>query len=139
MTGAELLIAKALLGIALNSPTTQPVSPPPSQKPPSKIATVDNFADAMRATLKCYHRTASYKEADIVTSPWPRQDQYGASNSAVVKIVYAGTTGKKYQMTVAVMARKDAIRTHLLEDNALIKANEKCSYENWVKVDTAAK
>lgn len=90
-----------------------------------------SFADLSRGILNCYHKTARYQYADVVEKPWTRQEQYGAANSALIHINYAGLSGTKYEMTVAVLSRGTQIRSAVLADNAIIPYNKKCQLEEW--------
>lgn len=91
----------------------------------------ESFADLSRGVLKCYHKTAHYQVADVVQRPWPRQAQYAADNSAVIRIRYTGISASQYEMVVAVMVRNDQVRTAVLADSALIHYNKKCQLEEW--------
>jgi hypothetical protein len=91
----------------------------------------ESFADLSTGILKCYHKTAHYQVSDIVQRPWPRQAQYAADNSAVIRIRYTGLTGTPYEMVVAVMVRSDQVRTAVLADTALVPFNKKCRLEQW--------
>jgi len=90
-----------------------------------------SFADLSRGILECYHRTARYQVADVVQKPWVRQAQYGAQESAVIRIQYLGVSGTRYQMVVAVLAKERYIRAAVLHDNALIPYSKKCQLEQW--------
>jgi hypothetical protein len=89
------------------------------------------FADFSRGVLQCYHRTARYQFADVIQKPWSRQSQYGADNSAVIRIRYVGATGAPYEMVVGVLAKEKQVRTAVLQDNAKIPYSKKCSLEEW--------
>jgi hypothetical protein len=134
----EMMVAKALFEMVMSAPPRAPdaKSKPPVTAPATAMANADNFADAMRETLKCYHHTAKFSQADVIQAPWPRQSQYGATQSAVVRIGFTGAyTGSKYSMTVAVMVRDGMVRTHFLEQTVKVPASSKCALENWVKVE----
>jgi hypothetical protein len=90
----------------------------------------------MRAVLKCYHRTAQFSEADVLQTPWPRQAQYGADRSALVRIKFSGISGSKYSMVVAVMGRKSAMRVHVVQDDAVVPPSTKCGLDSWVSSST---
>lgn len=90
-----------------------------------------SFADMSRGVLQCYHKTARFINADVLGSPWKRQDQYAAQNSMVVKIRYAGVSTATYEMVVAVMAKDDKVRTAVLADSATVPYSKKCQLEEW--------
>ena len=90
-----------------------------------------SFADLSREILHCYHRTARYRVADVIESPWSRQAQYGAEKSAVIRIQYVGVTGAPYQMHVAVLGKSDAIRAAVLGDSARVPYSKQCVLEQW--------
>lgn len=90
-----------------------------------------SLVDMSRGVLHCYHRTARFRFVDVVQSPWPRQGQYGAQSSAVVRIQYTGVTGTAYMMHVAVMAKEKAVRAAVINDSAVIPYNKKCALEEW--------
>jgi hypothetical protein len=91
----------------------------------------ESFADLSMGILKCYHKTAHYQVSDVVQQPWPRQSQYAADNSAVIRIQYTGITATPYQMVVAVMVRNQQVRTAVLADTAIVPFNKKCQLEQW--------
>jgi hypothetical protein len=90
-----------------------------------------SFADLSKGVLKCYHKSATFNFSDVLQTPWSRQTQYAADNSAVIKIRYSGITSTQYEMVVAVMVQKDKVRTHVLFDNAVVPYNKKCQLEEW--------
>lgn len=91
----------------------------------------ESFADLSTGILKCYHKTAHYQVSDVVQRPWERQSQYAADNSAVIRIQYTGITATPYQMVVAVLIRKDQVRSAVLSDTAMVPFNKKCQLEQW--------
>jgi hypothetical protein len=91
----------------------------------------ESFADLSTGILKCYHKTAHYQIADVVQQPWPRQSQYAADNSAVIRIRYTGLSTASYEMVVAVMVRNDQVRTAVLADTAIVPFSKKCQLEQW--------
>ena len=93
-----------------------------------------SFADLSRGVLHCYHKTARFENADLVGSPWNRQDQYGAQNSAVIRIRFSGISSSHYEMVVAVMAKDNMVRTAVLADSAKIKYSTRCQLEDWTGV-----
>lgn len=68
---------------------------------------------------------------DVANGPWVRQSQYGAENSAVMRINYQGVTGMPYQMIVAVMAKENQVRSAVLQDNATVPYSKRCQLEEW--------
>ena len=91
-----------------------------------------SLADLSKGVLTCYHRTARFRQTDVVAAPWDRQWQYGAENSAVLRIKFTGLTGTPYEMFVAVMAKGNAVRSAVLQENSLVPYNKKCALEDWV-------
>jgi hypothetical protein len=135
MTGLEgLLIQKFLESASLEPAKPRPPITFAEEKTRRAVVAADNFADMTRAILLCYHGTARYRSADVVERPWTRQSQYGAQRSALVRIDYSGISSAKYRMMVAVMAKDDALRAHVVDDSAVIAANPKCALVNWMKV-----
>lgn len=65
-----------------------------------------SLADISRGILSCYHKTAKFRQTDILTTPWDRAWQYNAERSAVLQITFQGITSTQYQMVVAVMAKE---------------------------------
>ncbi len=90
-----------------------------------------SFADLSMGILQCYHKTARYQLADVVQTPWPRQGQYSADKSAVIKIQFTGMSNTKYEMLVAVMRQEEKFRTVVISDSAMVPYNKKCQLENW--------
>lgn len=92
-----------------------------------------SLIDFSRQTLRCYHKTAQFLDADVIGSNWQSQYKYGAQNSVVIRITFRGAfTGDSYQMVVAAMAKEGAFRTAVLQDTALIAYNSNCVLEEWV-------
>lgn len=90
-----------------------------------------SVADLARGVLTCYHKTARFRSVDVADGPWARQSQYGADNSAVMRINYQGVTGTPYQMIVAVMAKESQVRSAVLTDTATVPYNKRCELEEW--------
>jgi hypothetical protein len=90
-----------------------------------------SLADVSRGILTCYHKTAKFRQTDIVVSPWDRAWQYGAERSAVVKITFQGVSLAQYQMLVAVMAKGDAVRSAVISESTVVPYNKKCVLEEW--------
>jgi hypothetical protein len=90
-----------------------------------------SVADLARGVLHCYHRTARFHATDVAHAPWARQAQYGAENSAVLRIHYSGVSGARYHMVVAVMAKERMVRTAVLADAAKIPYSKGCQLEEW--------
>lgn len=92
-----------------------------------------SFADLSRGILTCYHRTARYQLADVLERPWPRQGQYGADNSALIRIQYTGLSASNYRMVVAVLGKGTQIRTTVVDDTAKVPYSKKCELEQWTE------
>jgi len=93
-----------------------------------------SLIDFARQTLKCYHKTARFVDADAIGGPWQYQAKYGAKASALLSIKFqGGFTGLPYEMVVAAMAKDGAYRTVVLRDSAAIAFNDKCALEEWVQ------
>jgi hypothetical protein len=88
--------------------------------------------DLSQGILNCYHRTARFRQTDIVATPWERQWQYGAEKSAVLRIKFAGVSGTPYEMVVAVMGKGSSVRSAVLVENSMVPYNKKCALEQWV-------
>lgn len=93
----------------------------------------ESVADLARGVLTCYHRSARFRSVDVARGSWSRQAQYGAENSALMRINYQGVTGAKYQMIVAVMAKQDQVRSSVIADNATVPYNKRCQLEEWTR------
>ena len=92
----------------------------------------ESLVDLSRGVLKCYHPTARFNSVDAVGSPWPRQSQYGAEKSLVIRIRYAGLGAiNRYEMVVAMMGKPDKVRAAVISDSAVIPHNKKCALEEW--------
>jgi hypothetical protein len=90
-----------------------------------------SIADLARGVITCYHKTAHFRAVDVAPGPWNRQSQYGAENSAVMRIRYAGVTETPHQMIVAVMAKENQVRTAVLSDSNPIPFSKRCQLEDW--------
>lgn len=93
-----------------------------------------SLIDFARQTLKCYHKTARFIDADMIGGPWQYQSKYGANASVLLSIKFqGGFTGSPYEMVVAAMAKDSAYRTAVLRDSAVIAYNDKCELQEWVQ------
>ena len=90
-----------------------------------------SFADLSKGVLHCYHKTARFKVSDVLQTPWIRQGQYAADNSAVLRIHYTGVSTSPYQMVVAVLVKQGKVRTAVISDSALVPYNKHCQLEEW--------
>ncbi|RYF16285.1 MAG: hypothetical protein EOO30_11460 [Comamonadaceae bacterium] len=91
-----------------------------------------SLVDLSQGILTCYHRTARFRQTDILGSPWDRQWQYGAEQSAVLRIKFTGVTGTPYEMIVAVMGKGNAVRSAVIAENSIVPYNKRCVLEQWV-------
>lgn len=91
----------------------------------------DSFVDLSKGILNCYHRTAKFRQADVVDSPWERAGQYGAERSNILRIQFQGISTTSYEMVVAVMVKGNAVRTAVIRENSVIPYNRKCELEDW--------
>lgn len=90
-----------------------------------------SVADLARGVIACYHKTARFRSVDVGQGAWNRQSQYGADNSALMRIQYSGITGMPHQMVVAVMAKENQVRTAVLSDSDPIPYSKRCQLEDW--------
>lgn len=90
-----------------------------------------SLVDLFREILTCYHKTAKFRQTDVVTTPWERQDQYGAERSAVIKISFTGLSGTPYEMLVAVMAKDNSVRAAVIAESTVVPYNKRCALEEW--------
>lgn len=124
-----------ILAFALKNPQVTEQAIAEANRPGAVDAAQLNSSliDFARQTLKCYHKTARFVDADVLGSPWQSQYKYGAQNSVVMRIKFqGGFTGSPYEMVVAAMAKEGAFRTAVLRDNAMIAYNANCALEEWV-------
>lgn len=91
-----------------------------------------SLVDLSRGILNCYHKTAKFRQTDVVKTPWERQGQYGAERSAVIKISFTGVTGIPYEMLVAVMAKENSVRSAVIAESTVVPYNKHCALEEWV-------
>jgi hypothetical protein len=92
-----------------------------------------SLADFAMQTLSCYHKSARFRGVSVLGAPWRQQAMYGASGSVVVRISFMGVSGTQYQMVVAAMAKDQAYRTFVIQENSLVPYNRHCSLENWTE------
>lgn len=88
-------------------------------------------ADFAMQTLRCYHKTARFRDVDILGTSWKDQYKFGAENSVVMRINFMGTSGNYYQMIVAAMSKGQSYRTYVINEDTLIPYNKKCELETW--------
>ena len=92
-----------------------------------------SLADFAMQTLSCYHKSARFRGVSVLGAPWRQQAMYGASESVVMRISFMGLSGTHYQMVVAAMAKDQAYRTFVIQENSLVPYNRHCPLENWAK------
>ena len=90
-----------------------------------------SLVDLSKGILTCYHKSAKFRQTDIVKTPWERQGQYAAERSAVIKISFSGITTTQYQMLVAVMVKGSSVRTAVIQENTVVPYSKKCELEEW--------
>lgn len=90
-----------------------------------------SVADFAMQTLSCYHKSARFRGVAILGSPWRQQAMYAAQSSVVIRINFTGISGTQYQMDVAAMAKDQAYRTFVIQENSLVPYNKRCALENW--------
>jgi hypothetical protein len=91
-----------------------------------------SLVDLSRGILTCYHKTAKFRQTDVIKTPWERQGQYGAERSAVLKITFTGVLGSQYEMLVAVMAKENSVRSAVIAENTVVPYSKRCALEEWV-------
>jgi hypothetical protein len=132
MPASFLLIAELLM----KHPEALSKLPPPTKTNAQVVNTAklnESLVDISKEILKCYHKTANFKQVDIIGGQFARQSQYGATHSMGIRISYIGAiTSNPYEITVAVMVKQEHVRTAVISDNAKIHYNRKCQLEDWV-------
>lgn len=126
-----------ILAFALKNPqaTTQSLSEMNRPGEVNVLQLQSSMIDFARQTLKCYHKTARFIDADVLGTPWKYHYKYGATNSVVMKVTFQGAlTGGAYEMVVAAMSKEGAFRTAILQDTAMIPSNKNCAMEEWVSI-----
>ncbi len=98
----------------------------------------NGFADMSQQILKCYHPTARYQGAEVVESPWSKQDQYNATKSSLINIQFTGITNAKYTMQVGLVERDGNVKAAVVQETAKVRASSKCALENWVPLRTGS-
>lgn len=101
----------------------------PGQVDVSRIQS--SVADFAAQTLNCYHRSARFRGVEILGAPWAAQAHFGAQASVVLRIHFSGLTGTQYQMIVAAMAKDQAYRTFVVDENSAVPYNKRCELEYW--------
>ena len=95
-------------------------------------------ADAAHAILTCYHRTARMEGLQDTRQGFAAAPEYGAEQSEVLVIHYAGVTGRQYAMEVALMARGSGdtaeMRAVVMHDTAVIPYARGCPLQDWTSV-----
>lgn len=91
----------------------------------------ESLADFAIQTLKCYHKTAHFRNVEVIGTQWPEQSKFGAEKTVLLRIDFTGVTGSKYQMAVAAMTKGASFRTFVVRENSLIQYNKNCSLEYW--------
>ncbi len=103
------------------------------------VALQTSFADLSKAIVLCYHESARYPMGEVLQRPWNRQQQYGADDSALIRIKFFGAlTGLKYEMRVALLAKSEPkqIRTVVQADDAPFNPNRHCALNRWTDLKT---
>lgn len=107
-----------------------------------RTANVQKFqglADMSQQILKCYHPTARFQTADVIETPWSRQDQYSATKSSLISIQFVGLTNAKYVMQVGLVERNETIKAVVVQETSKIRASAKCELENWTPLAQGAR
>lgn len=130
MDPVSLLLAAALKNPELAASAVNAVNAPGAV---DIVRMQGSLVDLSKGILKCYHKTAVFRQTDIVKTPWERQAQYGAEKSAVLRIQFlGGFSSQPYEMFVAVMAKGSSVRSAVIAENTTIRYAKNCSLEDWV-------
>ena len=130
MDPVSLLLAAALKNPELAASAVNAVNAPGAV---DVVRMQGSLVDLSKGILKCYHKTAVFRQTDIVKTPWERQAQYGAEKSAVLRIQFlGGFSSQPYEMFVAVMAKGSSVRSAVIAENTTIRYAKNCSLEDWV-------
>jgi hypothetical protein len=130
MDPVSMLLAAALKNPELAASAVNSVNEPGAV---DIVRMQGSLVDLSKGILKCYHKTAVFRQTDIVKTPWERQAQYGAEKSAVLRIQFlGGFTSQPYEMFVAVMAKGSSVRSAVIAENTTIRYAKNCSLEDWV-------
>lgn len=130
MDPVSMLLAAALKNPDMAASAVNAVSAPGAV---DIVRMQGSLVDLSKGILKCYHKTAVFRQTDIVKTPWERQAQYGAEKSAVLRIHFlGGFTSQPYEMFVAVMAKGPSVRSAVIAENTPIRYAKNCSLEDWV-------
>jgi hypothetical protein len=104
------------------------------------ISLQTSFAELSKAIVLCYHESARSPLGEVMQRPWKRQGQYGADDSALIRVRFFGAlTGLEYEMRVAVLAKNEwkLIRTAVQADNAPFNPNRHCSVDRWTDLGSS--
>src|SRR3954454_14330790 len=95
----------------------------------TSVAIAGGFAispDQAANLLHCLHPTARFRGFDEIERPWSRGSPYGATNSSLLRITFAGgITNRPYAMDVALLERSGLYRAVIEADNAQVPPNER--------------
>jgi hypothetical protein len=97
----------------------------------------ESVADFAMQTLVCYHKTARFRGVEVLNVRWSDQSKYGADSSIVMRINLGGISGSAYQMVVAAMAKGNAYRTFVINENTMVPYNKKCALESWTAAEAS--
>jgi endonuclease YncB( thermonuclease family) len=90
--------------------------------------------DTFAIVLECFHPTGELTGYEILSKPWVMGPRYGADSSILVAIYWRGRIVglDEYRLEVGILERNGNMRAVLINDDATIQTNGKCSLSNWV-------
>ena len=91
-----------------------------------------SVADFAIEALRCYHKTAKFRQVYSVGRNWSRQAQCGAEASVGLRVQYYGISGTPFSMEVILLVKPNQIRTVVASDTALVPHSKQCALENWI-------
>ena len=120
------------LAMVLGVVSKLPVENTTQRQVQQKIRVPPTIADFGALILSCFHHTGRFYSVDIAQRPWVRGHQYGAEDSAVLRIRWFGRVmNKQYELLVATLSRPGAIRVIPIAHDSFFPPNQNCALNNW--------
>jgi len=109
-----------------------PADNSPPQQSQQYVRVPPTIADFGALILSCFHHTGRFYSVDVAQRPWERGHQYGAEDSAVLRIRWFGRVmNKQYELLVATLSRPGGIRVVPIAHNSFFPPNQNCGLNDW--------
>jgi endonuclease YncB( thermonuclease family) len=120
------------LAMVLGVVSKLPVENTTQRQTQQEVRVPPTIADFGALILSCFHHTGRFYSVDVAQRPWEREHQYGAEDSAILRIRWFGKVmNNQYELFVATLSRPGAIRVIPIAHNSFFPPSQNCALNDW--------